>query len=102
MPTNNQEIEKEKPLDRFYKLYREGRIKEKAPISYIDFFKARKFLLDEITLASNRAVEKERESIKDMILKIREGYSPAKSHEDQCALEVTDTLLFSFNKLTNK
>ena len=49
-PSEKQEAEglKEKPLDRFYALYLEGRKKEKAPQSYIDYFKASKFLLDEI------------------------------------------------------
>lgn len=37
-----------KELDKFYDLYLDGRLQHKAPHSYIDYFKARKFLLDEI------------------------------------------------------
>lgn len=46
-----------KSLDRFYALYREGRKNEKAPISYIDYFKARHFLLNEIEKVRKETAE---------------------------------------------
>ena len=45
----NKEINK--PLDSFYKLYRKGRTEKKVPVGYIDYFEARKFLLDKIQSA---------------------------------------------------
>lgn len=34
-------------MDNFYKLYQNGTKKEKAPLGYIDYFKAREFVLKE-------------------------------------------------------
>lgn len=45
-------------LDRFYLLYEQGRNGYKAPCGYIDYFKARKFLMDEIQLSAIREREK--------------------------------------------
>lgn len=39
--------------DRFYSLYKKGRKEEKAPISYIDYFKARHFLFKEVNKAKD-------------------------------------------------
>ena len=35
-------------IDRFFALYEEGRKKENAPRGYIDYFKAREFILKEL------------------------------------------------------
>ena len=48
------EHSEEKPLDRFYALYEDGRDKG-APQSFIDYFVAAKFLLDEIDAAKAEA-----------------------------------------------
>ncbi len=41
--------------ERFYALYEEGR-KSGAPQSYIDYFKARKFIFDELALLKQKAI----------------------------------------------
>lgn len=44
-------------MDSFYELYEDGRKHHNAPQSYIDYFKARQFLLTEIRKAEERVVE---------------------------------------------
>lgn len=50
--------QEERPIDRIYGLYLKDRKEDKAPQGYIDYFKVRKLLLDEIDLAVKE--EKER------------------------------------------
>lgn len=64
-----------KPLDRFYALYEEGRKKEKAPQGYIDFFKARKFLLDEILLTEQATKENARAFLEKIHTELHNGRS---------------------------
>lgn len=50
--------QEERPIDRIYGLYLKGKKEDKAPQGYIDYFKVRKLLLDEIDLAlANRDKE---------------------------------------------
>ena len=52
-------------IDAFYELYEDGRKHHNAPQSYIDYFKARAFLLDEIYKAEEKS---EIKTIKEMAL----------------------------------
>jgi len=53
--------------ERFYALYRDGRKNHKAPQDYIDYFKAREFLSNEITQAKQQTREEFKEEIKNNI-----------------------------------
>lgn len=59
-------------LERFYNLYEYGRKKEKAPQNFIDYFKARGFLYEEIQKTKE-------ETIKEVIEKIDGMYKEAKN-----------------------
>jgi hypothetical protein len=63
---------------RFYELYLEGR-KNKAPESYIDYFKARNFLLNEISLSEQSLLERVEKEIQDYftrMININDGKLP--------------------------
>jgi hypothetical protein len=47
----------EEELEEFYNLYTEGRDKYKLPIGYIDYFKAREFMVKLISFREKKIVE---------------------------------------------
>lgn len=55
-------------LERFYDLYESERKNKNAPIHFIDFFKAREFLLDEVIKATEQAVREAVTSLKEKII----------------------------------
>lgn len=54
-------------VSRFYELYMDGRKNDKAPINYIDYFKAKLFLSKEIEAIRQTIKEERAEAVKEVV-----------------------------------
>lgn len=59
-------------IERFFRLYKDGRVFNKVPQNYIDYFEARSFIASEL----NRVREEERGKVREMCEGVKKSYPP--------------------------